>query len=218
MPSQTARAAFDAARQHTRRVRILKFVVPSAAILGIAGFLAYAFYTPSPEAPVDPTPRGAVIDGGKIKMDAPHLTGFNKRQQAYDVTASSATQAVSAPGLIDLSRLKAVISMPDKSSSTLAAQTGKFDSAKELLKLNEAVTVKSTKGYSVDLTSATVDFKAGTVDSGQPVTINLANGRIRGGTLAIQSGGGVINLKNGVSSRFQRPTGSGRTAGSSTSQ
>jgi lipopolysaccharide export system protein LptC len=201
--------AFDAARQNSRRVRLLKFAVPFLALVGIAGFAFYALFDPFHYRGPVITVGTPTIKGNKIVMDLPHMTGFNKKQQAYDVTAASATQTITAPGQIDLNDLQAVITMADKSKATLSATRGKFNSTAELLDLDTNVTVRSTKGYSVDLSVAAIDFKAGTVKSDQPVVIYLANGTIRGGSLSITSGGGTIILNDGVVSRFQRPAAKG---------
>jgi len=206
-PARSSRGkAFDAARQHSRRVRVMRFVVPLVALLGVVGFIGYAFFDPfrikDVEVKIDTVGVG---EGGRIVMKLPHLTGFNKKQQAYNVTATSATQQVTAPGLLDLAQLEAVISMADQSKSTLSSTTGKFDSNAQILHLKDNVRVESTRGYSAAMSVATIDFKAGTVDSSQPVQVTLANGVIKSGALTITNSGNTINFKGGVVSRFQRP-------------
>lgn len=201
--------AFDAARLHSRRVRRLRVAVPLVALLGVAGFVGYAFFNPFAARNIEVSVGNTQITGNRIVMELPHLTGFNKKQQAYNVTAESASQHITAPGLIDLTKLEAVISMEDKSRSTLSALTGKFDSAKEILTLDDDVQVKSSKGYAADLKSAVIDFKAGTVLSDKPVSVALANGTIQGGALSISSGGAIISFTGGVRSRFQRPVNGG---------
>jgi lipopolysaccharide export system protein LptC len=212
-PAELSRGrAFDAARQHSRRVRWLRVAVPVLALGGVLAFGAYVLFDPFSIKGAVITIGTPQIKGNRIVMELPHLTGFNKRQQAYNVTAASASQVITSPGLIDLQKLEAVISMADKSTATLTASLGKFDSGKEVLNLNDDVKVKSTKGYSADLSVATIDFKAGTVESNQPVVVTLANGTIKGGSLSIASGGSTINFRGGVSSRFQRPPAKGAAA------
>lgn len=196
--------AFDAARQHSRRVRLLRFAVPFVALVGVLGFLGWVFFDPFRGANVEITIKRPDIQGNKIVMELPHLTGFNKQQQAYNVTATTATQLITSPGLIDLAGLQAIISMADQSKATLSSNAGKFDSNAEILHLQDNVRVQSTKGYSAELSVATVNFKAGTVDSDKPVVVRLANGTINGGGLSITKGGSTISFSGGVVSRFQR--------------
>jgi lipopolysaccharide export system protein LptC len=137
-------------------------------------------------------------------MELPRLTGFNRRHQSYNVTAKTASQKITAPGLIDLTDLEAVIATPDDATATLKAASGRFDSSAEFLTLRNAVKVTSTKGYSADLRSAAVDFKAGTVKSDEAVKVVLDSGVVEAGSLLVEDGGDVITFDGGVSTRFQR--------------
>jgi lipopolysaccharide export system protein LptC len=143
------------------------------------------------------------VSGDRVTMELPRLTGFNKNQQSYNVTAKSASQKITAPGLIDLTDLEAIITMPDQGKATLTATTGKFDSAKEFLTLTEKVKVSSTKGYSADLSSANVDFKAGTVASQEAVKVQMQSGIVKAGSLLVQGGGDRIKFGGGVATRFE---------------
>jgi lipopolysaccharide export system protein LptC len=200
-------SAFNAARSHSRRVRFLKVAVPATAFAGAALFVFFAWFNPFRAADIKVDVHQVSVSNDKLVMELPHLTGFNKRQQAYNVTAMTASQKVTAPGLIDLTNLDAVISMVDKSSTTMTANGGKFDSNAEILSLRDNVKVKSTKGYDARMQTGTIDFKAGTVVSSDPVTVNLANGTISGNGLNIVDGGSKITFHNGVTARFQTPRG-----------
>jgi len=198
-------SAFNAARSHSRLVRFLKFVVPTVAVLGTATFVFFAWFNPFRAADLTVNVGKVGVDGGRLVMELPHLTGFNNRQQAYNVTARTASQKVTAPGLIDLTKLDAVITMVDKSTTTMTADGGKFNSDAQILSLRDNVKVKSTKGYNAVLQSGTIDFKAGTVKSPDPVTVNLANGTISGNGIDIIDGGSKITFQGGVTAHFRTP-------------
>jgi lipopolysaccharide export system protein LptC len=205
-PAGLARGgAFRDADRHSRRVRLLKILVPGLAVLGSLAFVAYALFDPFRAKDIKVDVGALSVSGDKLTMEMPHLTGFNRREDAYNVTAKSASQHLTTPGLIDLTDLQAVISMTDKTTATLKASTGRFDSSAERLTLDQNVTVASTKGYSADLSSAVVDFKAGTVNSQQNVKVNLNGGVVNAGGLTVLGGGDVITFRNGVSTRFQKP-------------
>jgi len=187
-------------------VRWLKVAVPVLAALGLVGFVLFAMFSPLARQDINVDVGKLNVSGDKLTMELPRLTGFNKRQQAYNVTAKTATQRLAAPGLIDLTDLEAVISMPDNAKATLRAINGKFDSNAELLTLHDKVTVSSTKGYSAALAAATVDFKAGTVQSDEAVKVNMQSGVVEAGSLSVTGGGDVIIFKKGVSTRFETAT------------
>jgi lipopolysaccharide export system protein LptC len=194
--------AFGAASRHSRRVRILKVAVPGLAAAGVIGFVLYTMFNPFRSLPVDVNVGKLDVSGDRLTMELPRLTGFNRRHQAYNVTAKSASQRLTAPGLIDLTDLEAIIATPGESKATLRDRNGKFDSSAELLTLHDDVTVSSTSGYSAALSAATVDFKAGTVKSDQPVKVNLESGVVEAGSLSVTGGGDVIIFSKGVTTRF----------------
>jgi lipopolysaccharide export system protein LptC len=203
--SVSREGAFVAARSHSRLVRFLKLAVPMTAVLGIAAFIFFAWFNPFRAENIKVNVGQVGIDGGKLVMELPHLTGFNKRQQAYNVTARTASQKVTAPGLIDLTHPDAVITMVDKSTTTMTADGGKFNSDAQILSLQDNVKVKSTKGYDAVLRSGMIDFKAGTVKSSDPVTVNLASGTISGDGVDIVEGGSKITFQGGVTAHFKTP-------------
>lgn len=203
MPSRES--AFKAARAHSRLVRFLKFAVPATAVAGAGIFVFLAVFNPFAPQPVivpDPVkPSGE----GILAVERPHLTGSNNRGQKYDVTATGGTQKVNVPGVVSLTGLKAVITAPDQSDATLSAEAGTFDTVGQLLDLKGDVRVRSTKGYDATLKSASIDLKASTVTSKEPVTVNLTSGTISGNGLSIVQGGAKILFKDGVSASFKVP-------------
>jgi len=185
-------------------VRFLKFAVPASAVAGVCAFVFFAWFNPFRE-PIKPVDGTVVNTGGSLDVKLPHLTGTNNRGQKYDVTAISGSQKVAAPGVVSLTDLNAVISATDQSNATLTASGGLFDSNTQILSLKDNVRVKSTKGYDAFLKSGTIDFKASTVKSTEPVTVNLTNGTISGNNLNIAEGGSKITFAGGVSASFKTP-------------
>jgi lipopolysaccharide export system protein LptC len=202
-PAAGPRGAFGVAQRHSRRVRILRYAVPAVAVLALVALALYALFDPFRARDVSVDVGTLSVAGDTLTMELPRLTGFNKRQQSYNVTAKTAQQKITAPGLIDLTDLKAIISMPDKTTATLTASAGRFDSTAEFLTLRETVRVTSTKGYAANLKSASVDFKAGTVRSKDPVEVELESGLVKAGSLAVEGGGDVITFAGGVSTQFK---------------
>ncbi|MGO4334524.1 LPS export ABC transporter periplasmic protein LptC [Labrys sp. KB_33_2] len=202
MPSRES--AFKAARAHSRLVRFLKFAVPAIAVAGAGVFVFLAVVNPFAPPPIELPPVTPVSEG-ILAVERPHLTGSNNRGQKYDVTATSGTQKVSVPGVVSLTELNAVITAPDQSDAKLTAKAGTFDTVGQLLDLKGDVRVKSTKGYDATLKSASIDLKASTVNSTEPVTVNLSSGTISGNGLSIVQGGSKILFKDGVSASFKVP-------------
>ena len=67
-----------------------------------------------------------------------------------------------------------------------------FDTQKEQLELRQDIRVTTDTGHEARLLSASVDFKAGTVVSREPVTVTLTSGSVEADQLEISDNGKII--------------------------
>jgi lipopolysaccharide export system protein LptC len=194
--------AFARANSHSRRVRFFKRVIPLGSVLAIAAIFAATWLNPF--RTVEGLTLGPIgISGTQVTMESPRLTGFRNDSRPYEVTASAARQDVRKPNLVELSDLKARIVTDDQGNAArLEAATGLLDTQKEQLELRRDVRVKTDTGQDVRLTSAFVDFKAGTVESNEPVTVSLGNGVIRATGLDVRENGKILHFMGRVSTVF----------------
>jgi lipopolysaccharide export system protein LptC len=201
------RRAYAAARRHSARVRLLKIVIPAGAALGAIVVGAVVFLDPFRR--MDGVTMGPLsVSGTKITMENPRLTGYRQDDRPYEVTASAAMQDVRRPALVELKDMRGRLAT-DAAGGTarLEAATGVFDTQKEQLELKDDVRVRTDAGQDVVLTSASVDFKAGTVVSREPVTVAVPGGSIRADALNVSDGGKVIVFEGRVRSEFRSPEG-----------
>ncbi|MDQ2705284.1 MAG: LPS export ABC transporter periplasmic protein LptC, partial [Pseudomonadota bacterium] len=97
--------AFSRAEKHSRRVRRLKIVLPSFALLLALGFAGYSFI--STPAPVAIEMEGSTFAEGKLVMNSPKLEGFTKDGRPYSVNADRATQDYDKQDIISLDGIDA---------------------------------------------------------------------------------------------------------------
>jgi lipopolysaccharide export system protein LptC len=191
-----ARRARAVASGHSRTVRWLRILLPSAALLIVAG-LAGAAFLPSLIGPgIDIGSVGVSTDG--IVMANPRLSG-REGDRAYDVTAARAVQNLANPKLVELEGIVARITLPGENWIRLEAARGLYDSEAETLKLTEGITVASRDGEDATLASADIDLKTGAATSADPVAIDSPRGSIRAGGAVVGNDGGAIVFNNGVS-------------------
>ena len=57
-----------------------------------------------------------VINGTKITMEAPKLSGYTREQRWYEMNAKAAAQDVTKPDLVELSEVRAKIETADKNT------------------------------------------------------------------------------------------------------
>ncbi len=78
-----------------------------------------------------------VVSGTKITMEQPRVNGFTKDQRAYEFTAEAAAQDLTKPDIVELRTINAKIEMEDKSTMTMTADTGVYDTKREVLTLRK---------------------------------------------------------------------------------
>ena len=193
-------ARFAAAARHSRMVRVLRVAVPAAVIVAMAGIVAVSIFNPFrmllPKLPGDM--GNLVVSGTKITMESPHLAGFSTDQRPYEMWAKTATQDLTDPDHVELGQLRAKVAMEDKSTVTLDARTGYYDSKSQMLDLRKDIFLKSSTGYEAKLTQAYVDINKGAVISDEHVDVKLLNGTLTADRLRIVNSGEVVRFEGNV--------------------
>ena len=193
-------ARFAAAARHSRMVRALRIAVPAAVILAMMGVVAVSIFNPFrmllPKLPVDM--GNLVVSGTKVTMESPHLAGFSTDQRPYELWAKAAIQDLTDPDHVELQTLRAKVMMEDKSTVTMDAHTGYFDSKQQLLDLRKDIFLQSSTGYEAKLTQAYVDINKGSVTSDEHVDVKLLNGTLTADKLRIINSGEVVRFEGNV--------------------
>src|SRR4030081_821848 len=172
-------ARFARAARHSRMVRVLRVAVPAAVILAMAGIVVVSSVLNPFHIPKLPVDMGnLIVSGTKITMESPHLAGFSIDQRPYEMWAKTATQDLTDPDHVELGQLRAKVAMEDKSTVTLDARTGYYDSKSQMLDLRKDIFLKSSTGYEAKLTQAYVDINKGAVTSDEHVDVKLLNGTL----------------------------------------
>jgi lipopolysaccharide export system protein LptC len=191
---------FAAAARHSRMVRMLRVLVPAAVLLALASIvLIQVFLNPFKSAlklPVDIS--NLVVSGTKITMETPHLAGFSTDQRPYEVWAKAAIQDLTNPDNVELQTLRAKVMMEDKSTVTMDARTGFFDSKQQMLDLRKDIFLQSSTGYEAKLSQAYIDINKGTVTSDEHVDVKLLNGTLTADRLKIINSGEIVRFEGNV--------------------
>ncbi len=194
-------ARFAAAARHSRMVRVLRVAVPAAVLLAMAGIVMISVFNPFritglPKLPVDIS--NLVVSGTKITMETPHLAGFSTDQRPYEVWAKAAIQDLTNPDHVELQTLRAKVMMEDKSTVTMDARTGFFDSKQQMLDLRKDIFLQSSTGYEAKLSQAYIDINKGTVTSDEHVDVKLLNGTLTADRLRIINSGEIVRFEGNV--------------------
>lgn len=192
-----SRAAYRGARRHTLVVRFLRKAIPIGTVAAVAFLIVAPFLNPFREAGVSiGTFR---MDGTRVTMEAPRLSGHRRDNKPFEVTAAAATQDIRRPTIIEMEKMTATMVSSDNRPLRLMATAATYDTQREQLQLRNGVRVRTEGGQEADMISADVDFKAGTVRSREPVEVRLPEMQVRADTLDISDSGAIIVFSGRVS-------------------
>ena len=197
---QSRAHAFAAATRHSGRVRLAR----RALIFGVGGVVillgVLAFFDP-----FHPLPKGASIekiglDGTKVTIEKPRLTGFRQDGRAYSVTATSGVQDIREPNILSLSNIVAHIAMADKSNADVTAPKGTYDAKKDRMELSGAIQLRNDVGYDLKMQEAVMNFKAGVLRSSKPVELVGRSGSVHADSMEVVDNGKRISFSGNVQS------------------
>jgi len=193
-------ARFASAARHSRMVRVLRIAVPAAVVLAMASIVAVSVFNPFrvllPKIPVDID--NVVVSGTKVTMESPHVTGYSTDMRPYELWAKAAIQDLTDPDHMELKTLRAKVMMEDKSTVTMDARTGYYDSKSQMLDLRKDIFLQSSTGYEARMTQAYVDLNKGTVTSDEHVDVKLLNGTLTADRLRIFNSGEIVRFEGHV--------------------
>jgi len=197
------RAVFAAARRRTRLVRVLRYLLPLFAAVSVVAFIVITrFYLP---LGLDFDAARLSVTRNSIIMDSPHLSGFDRHQREFSMTATRAIQPFTNPSQVRLENLQASIETATGDVTRITAESGDYDHNKRTLQLFGAIAADSDDGYTMHLTDADIDLAAGTLVSENPVTIGYGGNSFSGKRLSVSDGGKVIVLEGDVKSTLMPP-------------
>jgi lipopolysaccharide export system protein LptC len=182
------------AMRHSRRVRRLRTGLIGAIAVVLAG-LVVDNYLPSVGALRLPGEiASVVIQGTKVTMQNPRLTGYTGDGRAYEFAAEAAAQDITKPDLVQLERIRSNMAMADNSTVHLWADAGVYDMKGDMLTLNNNIRLVSSTGYEARLSQAVIDMRKGNVVSDTPVRVKLLDGWLDAKRLEITDSGDVLRF------------------------
>jgi lipopolysaccharide export system protein LptC len=196
------RPAFLAAMRHSQRVRLLRRAIPLICVLTL-GFFGLSLVLDLAKGPVKGVGMDNIrIEGSKIAMEKPRLSGFKRDGRSYEITATTALQDLKSPNQVELTTLKARIQTGNDGWAHLSAATGLYDSKSERLEVAGGVLVKTESGLDATLKDAAIDLKAGTVLTQKPVEVRMPQGQVFADTMRIIDNGRQIVFDGKVRSVY----------------
>ena len=191
-------SAFRAARRHSLQVRLARRLLALSVLAFFVAAAALALYRNFGHALRDVAFEGVGIEGGRLTMDKPRLSGSRPDGASYVVNAVKAMQDPKHPGAVDLALIGGDLTAANGEVSRLSAQTGHYESAGETLEMSGDVRVKNAK-YEITMRSVHVAFKSNDFTSNEPVQVRIfPKTTIDADSLAATRGGAEVHFAGHV--------------------
>lgn len=197
--------AIKAAGRHSIFVRVIKYLIVLGALGACVGLGLYLYYDPFAKPKVVVNIDKTSLDGSHVTMEAPRLSGYRADGRAYDLQARSGIQDLTKPSIIDLVDVDARFDTSDQGKAHVRAPSGKYDSARDFMSLFGDVVITSESGYDIHMHNADIDFKAGTMNTAEPVQVTTRDGHILSERMNMRNNGELITFDGNVHSQFTLP-------------
>jgi lipopolysaccharide export system protein LptC len=190
------RSAYNAAQFHSSRVKRLKFLLPLAALIISAIFIAVSIVRSY--LPENISIEGAKIEDGKVVMSRPAIAGRNANGINYSMMAEKALQDLKDPNLITLKNIKASMPVNKDTIAHVEALSGDFNRAADTLKMTEPFTIVMDNGMKAEFKTADLDIKSGNLISNDQVAIQKGRASVVAQSVKMTDKGNVIEFTGQV--------------------
>jgi lipopolysaccharide export system protein LptC len=194
------RGALRKAGRHSARVRFLRLALIAGAGLGTAVVTIIALFDPFKHLPISFSVEQVKLNGTRITMEKPKLTGFRKDGRAYQVVATTGVQDLLDTNVTDLTGVKVKVGMADDTTLRVTAGNGVHDSLHDTMRLRDNVHILNASGYEFFMKSMSMDFKSGNIVTDEPATLRVNGAKIDADRMNITDNGHKVTFEGGVKS------------------
>ena len=203
MTPAAARGGFKAAHRHSTRVRWLRRVAIAGSLLAITLIATAALLNPLRRLPGDISIGRVGVEGTKVTVESPKITGAQKDGSPFEIKAHSGIQDITTPDIIELLGIDSKLGAADASMTLVSATRGIYDSLHDNMTLEGDIRIKSSTGYDLRLKTALIDFKSGGLVSEDPVKVFLDGGTIAAKQLDVSDNGHKVSFDGDVTSMIE---------------
>ncbi len=185
------RGAITEAGRHSARVRFLRRAIIASCVIAVAIVAVIAVFDPFRRLPRNISIGQVRVDGTRITVESPKISGIQRDGRPYEVMARAGIQDTTTPNVVELLGIDAKIGLNDASTLKVTAEHGTYDSLNDHLVLDGSAQIKNDSGYAIFMKTAHMDFKTGALISSDPVNVVLQGGTIAADNIDIENDGKV---------------------------
>lgn len=194
-------AVFQRERRHSGRVRFFRRALPGLAIFILVALMARTAITSLTDVSIDLA--GTTIEGGKLIMDNPRMSGFTAANRPYELSASRAIQDITRTDSVDLEGIEARLPVGMKEWAQVDAATGTLYRNSGRLAITSPTVIETTDGMKAHLKSAELVMANGDIHAREQVRIETGSSQVTAESLTVSGGGAVMVFENNVKMRIE---------------
>ena len=132
------------------------------------------------------------------------ITGLDKQQRPYSISARTAIQDKDNPNFITLDEVRGATNRSNGDPITFQSLKGFYDSDVKTLDLDTNVVIRSQGRFTARMDKAHVIVEEKRLTSNVPVAVEMATGTINANGVEITNDGNNILFLNGVKAHFEK--------------
>lgn len=199
--NQRSDTHFKQAQRHSSLVGMLKKALPVIALGLVAWFVIIGVLNTKSIGNIEVESTG--ISNGMLVMEAPKMSGFNRDNRRYNLSASRAKQDLKSPNIIKMENLRATIPMQADTFADIKATTGLYNSDKEWLSLDKDIEINSQDGTKILLSTAEINLSKGRLVSNSQVSVSTPTTSITADQVEVIENGSFIIFEKNVRMTIQ---------------
>lgn len=137
------------------------------------------------------------------------ITGLDKQQKPYSISARTAVQDKDKPNFINLDEVTGATNRSNGDAITFQSRKGLYNSDVKTLDLETDVVIKSEGRFTARMDKAHVVVAEKRLTSNVPVAVELSTGTINANGVEITNDGNNILFLNGVKAHFESSSSKG---------
>jgi len=184
---------FKRTARHTRRVRLLRWLLPAIVVIGAGAYLL-SVSIPDIDLPIEFD--SVTIDGEGVVIERPQLADYQADGEPYTLSAARAIQRNDNPNQLILEEVVAEYVLDNGARAEFFAPAGEYNSSTTLMALSGGVEMSIGDSVTLSLETVTVDVPNGTISTDRPFRLAAGNLLLTGNDLMMTDsdltiGGGV---------------------------
>ena len=189
-------ARFARERRHSTRIRFFRRALPALAVIILAILVGRTVVTSLTGVSIDLA--GTTIEGGKLIMANPRMSGFTASKRPYELVAERAIQNIATTDTVDLEGINARLPVGVKDWAQVDAATGTLSKDSSTLKITSPTLIKTTDGIEARLQAAELSMATGDIRGSEQVEIASGGSQVTSESLIVTGGGSLLIFEHNV--------------------